>query len=75
MDLDSLVTDALDEGEDNTALLLVELEAGLIEVGLDVVELRVVFIFVLNLLLEGLVQLLDCLLNIGSVNGEPADGD
>ena len=62
-----LVADGLGEGEYNAVLLLGEGEFGLIEVLLDVVELRVVLILVLDLLLEGLAQLLDTLLNGGSV--------
>ena len=66
MDFDQLIADGLGKDEDDAVLLLGELEARLVEVGLDVVELRVVLVLILDLLLEGLVQLLDALLNVSS---------
>ena len=70
LNLDEFVTDGFGEREYNTVLLLGEGEAGLVEVGLDVVQLRVVLILVLDLLLERLCQLLDSLLNRSSVARE-----
>jgi hypothetical protein len=65
-----LITNSFSEREDNTIFLLSKCEAGLIEVGLNVIELRVVLIFVLDFLVKCLCQLLDALLNCSSVSGE-----
>ena len=58
-----LITNGLCKREDNTVLLLGEGESGLVEVGLNVIELGVVLGLVLDLLLECFCQLLDALLN------------
>ena len=70
LNFDVLVPNGLGKSEDNSVLLLGESESGLVEVGLDVVELRIVLVFVLDLLLESLGQLLDALLNRCGVCGE-----
>ena len=70
MDLNELVADGLGEGEHSSVFLLSELKARLVQVGLDVIELRVVLVLVLDLLLECLIQLLDTLFNLGGVGRE-----
>ena len=70
LNLDMLVADGLCKREDNTVLLLGEGESGLVEVGLNVVELGVVLVFVLDLLFECFCQLLDALLNCCGVARE-----
>lgn len=65
------IADLLGKHHADALILLCELEARLVEEGLDVLELRVVFILVLNLLLKSLAQLLGALLDAGVGSEEP----